>query len=107
MSSTLEFVDFVCHQLDGIGLLNYRKMFGEYCVYVNNKPIVLICDNTVYLKIIPELADLMADAEQGYPYEGASLRYILDIDDQDFAREAISILEKATPVPKPKKKKVN
>ena len=105
MSSSPSFLNFVISQLEGIGALRQRKMFGEFCIYVNEKPIVLICDDTVYLKIIPELSEIMQDAERGFPYEGASERYILDIDDRDLAREAVAILEKATPLPKPKKPK--
>jgi len=105
MASSIEFVEFVMGQLDGIGSLRMRKMFGEYCVYVNEKPIVLICGDRVYLKIVPELEELMGDAERGFPYEGASERYVLDIDDRELSREAVGILESATPVPKPKKRK--
>ncbi|MGN0560765.1 MAG: hypothetical protein ACI4K8_06895 [Candidatus Fimenecus sp.] len=25
-------------------------MFGEYMVYVNDKPILMVCDNTVFVK---------------------------------------------------------
>ena len=105
MASTLGFVEYVMEQLAGVGNMRMRKMFGEYCVYVNEKPIILVCDNQVYIKMIPELAELLKDAERGPPYDGASERYILDIDDRELAREAIEILERATPVPKPKKKK--
>jgi TfoX/Sxy family transcriptional regulator of competence genes len=102
MASSMDFVEFVMGELTGLGSLRMRKMFGEYCVYVNEKPIVLICDDTVFIKIIPELAEVMAGAERGFPYEGASERYILDIDNRELAREAIAILEEATPKPKPK-----
>jgi TfoX/Sxy family transcriptional regulator of competence genes len=104
MASSPDFVEYTINQLEGIGALRSRKMFGEYCVYVNEKPIDLICDDQVYLKIIPELAEIMQSAEKGFPYEGASERYILDIDDRDLAREAVTILERATPLPKPKRK---
>lgn len=104
MASNLDFVEFVMEQLSGIGALHYRKMFGEYCVYVNEKPIILICDDTVFIKIIPELSDIMADAERGFPYAGASKRYILDIENRDLAREAVAILEQNTPLLKPKRK---
>jgi len=107
MASSPDFVEFVQEQLSGLGALRSRKMFGEYCVYVNEKPIVLICDDRVYLKIIPELADLLQDAERGYPYEGASERYVLDIDNRELSREAVTILERATPIPKPKKPRSN
>lgn len=76
-------------------------MFGEYVVYVNEKPIILVCDDTVYLKEIEELKDLLAGAERGIPYDGAKERYIVDIDDVVF-REAVGILEAATPLPKKK-----
>ena len=66
---------------------------------------LLLCDNTVFVKIVPELAALMADAERGPPYEGAKEHYILDIDDTDLARQVVAVLETVTPLPKPKKKK--
>ena len=27
-----------------------RKMFGEYMAYLNEKPVLLVCDNTVFVK---------------------------------------------------------
>ena len=105
MASSMDFVEFVLGQLEGVGSLRYRKMFGEYCIYVNEKPIVLVCDDRMFVKIVPELEGLLEDAERGFPYEGASERYVLDVDNRGLMREAIGILESVTPVPKPKKKK--
>ena len=105
MSTSKEYIAFVCDQLAGIPDVTYKKMFGEYMVYVNDKPVLLVCDNTVFVKIVPELAALMADAERGLPYEGAKEHYILDIDDTDLARQVVAVLETVTPLPKPKKKK--
>lgn len=105
MASTMGFTEFVMEQLEGVGVLRYRKMFGEYCVYVNEKPIVLICDDRVYLKMVPELEGLMSGAETGVPYEGASERYVVDVDDRELMREAVRILEDVTPLPRPKKKR--
>ena len=42
MATNLEFVEYVCDQIDGVGAVRYKKMFGEYMVYVNEKPIVSI-----------------------------------------------------------------
>ena len=115
MATTKDYIEYVCERLHGAGGLRYRKMFGEYMVYVNDKPVLLVCDNTVFIKclpaveplmkIVPELAALMADAERGLPYEGAKEHYILDIDDTDLARQVVAVLEAVTPLPKPKKKK--
>lgn len=105
MASSIDFVEFVMEQLGGVGVLRYRKMFGEYCVYVNEKPIVLVCDDQVFIKIIPELDEVMVGAERGFPYEGASERYILDIENRELARRAVAILERHTPLPRLKRKK--
>lgn len=102
MATTKDYIEYVCERLHGAGGLRYRKMFGEYMVYVNDKPVLLVCDNTVFVKM---LAALMADAERGLPYEGAKEHYILDIDDTDLARQVVAVLETVTPLPKPKKKK--
>ena len=105
MASSQEYLDYVRAQADGPWTLRARKMFGDWMVYADDRPILLVCDNTVFVKIVPELATLMADAEHGLPYEGAKEHYILDIDDTDLARQVVAVLETVTPLPKPKKKK--
>lgn len=68
-------------------------MFDDYCVYVNNKPMMLVCNNTCYVKMWPPIKELMDNQETGYPYQGAKLDYILDIDNDELAKEVIRIVE--------------
>ena len=82
-----------------------RKMFGEYMVYLNDRPVLLVCDNTVFVKRLPELADLMKSAPTGVPYSGSKEHYILDMDDTERAAAVLAVLERVTPLPKPRKKK--
>jgi TfoX/Sxy family transcriptional regulator of competence genes len=105
MSTTADFIEYVCEQIRGTGFVRHRKMFGEYMVYVNEKPILLVCDNIVYVKVLDCIADKMLDADKGFPYTGAKEHYILDIDDAEFSREIVRLLEPVTSLPKPKKKK--
>ncbi|MCL2153484.1 MAG: transcriptional regulator [Oscillospiraceae bacterium] len=105
MATTQEFIEYAASQAIGCGVVRYKKMFGEYMVYVNDKPILLVCDNTVFVKMLPCLDDLMADAEKGFPYDGAKEHYVLDIDDTELTKAVIGILEPITPLPKPRKKK--
>lgn len=49
MASDLSFIEYVSEQLRDTGEVRYKKMFGEYMVYVDNIPTVLVCDNTPYL----------------------------------------------------------
>jgi hypothetical protein len=102
--TTIDFIEYVCEQIEGVGTVRYKKMFGDYMVYVNDKPLLLVCDNMVYVKLLPELTDVMADANQGVPYSGAKAHYILDIDDVKLARKVIAILEPITAIPQSRTK---
>ena len=102
MASTPDFVEYVCEQITNTGKIRHKKMFGEYMVYVNDKPILLVCDNTVFVKRLDCLASPMENVQTGIPYPGAKVHYILDIDDAELSRKIVSILEPVTPLPKPK-----
>ena len=56
MATTKEYIEFVCDQIQGFGEVHYRKMFGEYMAYLNDKPVLLVCDDTVFVKKLPEVA---------------------------------------------------
>jgi len=105
MATSIDFINYVCDEIKGVGLVTYKKMFGEYMIYVNEKPVLTVCDGVVYVKKVDYLESLMKDAEVGFPYKGAKEHYILDIDDSDFSKCVVSLLEKNTLVPKKKIKK--
>ena len=104
MGTTIDFIEYICDQIAGVGEIRYKKLFGEYMVYVNGKPILLVCDNAVFVKVLPCLDETMREADKGFPYDGAKEHYVLDIDDAKSSKEVIAILEPVTPLPKPKKK---
>ena len=100
MASSSEFVAYVCEQLEGIGAIRSRKMFGEYMIYINDKPVVMICDDTVLIKMLPCLEKLLEGHKTAPPYEGAKPHYVLDPDDRETLCRAAGLAEKVTPVPK-------
>lgn len=106
MATSVDFIEFVCEQIHGNYFVRYKKMFGEYMVYLNDKPVLLVCDNTVFVKKTKEIAHLMVDAESGFPYEGAKEHYILDIENSELVNSVLEVLEAVTPLPKKKNKKV-
>ena len=53
MSTSPEFVTYLCEQLEGTGEVRSRKMFGEYMVYLNDRPVLLVCDDTPFVKMLP------------------------------------------------------
>lgn len=105
MATTNEYIEYVCEQIKGVGEIRYKKMFGEYMVYVNDKPVIIVCDNIPFVKKLECIEEKMKEAETGYPYKGAKEHYILDIDDVTFCKTIITEVEKVTPIPKPRKKK--
>lgn len=92
MATTVDYIEFVCEQIHGNYAVRYRKMFGEYMVYVNEKPVLLVCDNTVFVKKLSQLAAIMESAECGFPYAGAKEHYILDIENAELTEEVVSLL---------------
>lgn len=105
MACTQEYIDFVCSQLDGVGIVEARKMFGDWCIYIDEKPVILACDNLCYVKKIPELSEMMNNAECGCPYPGAKEHYLLDVEHRGTAIAVARILVATLPYPKPKAKK--
>lgn len=104
MATNKEYIDFVCELIDNTFNVRYRKMFGEYMIYINDKPIIIVCDNVCYVKEKEEIKSLMENASLGVPYKGASLHYVLDIDNIPLLNEVICKLEKVTPIPKKNKR---
>lgn len=105
MATSVDFIEYVCDQISGVGQLQYKKMFGEYMVYVNAKPVLIVCNSTVFVKQLDCISDKMQGAPVGFPYKGAKEHYILDIDNGDFSKEIAALVEAVTPLPKPGKKK--
>jgi TfoX/Sxy family transcriptional regulator of competence genes len=102
MASDIDFVNYVVDQIKDFSAVTYRKMFGEYLVYVNQKPAILICDNTAFIKMLDGVKPYFENGETGFPYKGAKRHYILDIDNKETLPEIIKkVLEETKP---PKKK---
>lgn len=105
MASSIDFIEFVCSQIRDLGEVRYRKMFGEYMIYLNEKPVILVCDNIPYVKKLPDIESLMQEAETGFPYDGAKEHYILDVEHKHPLLEVTKILEEVLPYPKKKNRK--
>ncbi len=109
MASDKEFIDWIVDSVHAAGDVSVKKMFGEYMVYVDGRPVLLVCDNTPFVKILPETTALFArhdvEPSRGFPYQGAKEHYILDIENADLAIDMLRLLARILPLPKPRKKK--
>jgi DNA transformation protein len=103
-------VDDLLDRLSALGGVTARKMFGEYCVYRNDKPVALVCDGTLYVKPTAAGRELAPDAAEEPPYPGAKPHLALP-PAQWEDRAALCALLRATfealPRPKPRKRRPN
>ncbi|NCA66604.1 MAG: transcriptional regulator [Clostridia bacterium] len=105
MATEAGFIAYIMEQLNGLPYIDYKKMFGEYMIYSQGRPIFLVCDNTCFVKIIPVTTEFLGeDCEKGYPYTGARQHYIVDIDNRDMLIELAQILTATIPLPKKRNK---
>ena len=89
MATDLNYIKYVVEQID-LPDISFKKMFGEYMVYYKAVPVLLVCDDCVFVKILKETTELLGeDCEQEIPYDGAKLHYVPDIDNPDLARQTV------------------
>jgi len=104
MSSDPDFVDYVCDQISGAGIVTARRMFGEYAVYCDGKVVALVCDDTFFVKPTPGGRAWIGNAEEAPPYPGGKPWLVVGdgLDDRDWVTELVRITERELPPPKPK-----
>lgn len=104
MATTVEFVEYV-HEQSGLGsALVYKKMFGEYALYVDGKVVALACDNSLYVKPTRAVEELALSLEMRAPYRGAKPHVVVDelLDDGERLKTILLATASALPVPCPK-----
>ncbi|MBP5477023.1 MAG: TfoX/Sxy family protein [Paludibacteraceae bacterium] len=102
--SNADLVQYIIEQASQAGEVRARKMFGDYCLYCNDKPVGLICDDYLYLKPLKQLDSVLRedDRQMRPPYDGAKPHYaITDVDDADY----VSLLVKTVVENLPSKKR--
>lgn len=108
MSSSIEYVEYVCHQINGAGEITYKKMFGEFGIYCDGKIIGLICDDCFTVKKTKAGSDILGECEEIPPYSGAKLQFLIGdkVEDMELMEKFIKVTHDELPEPKLKKKKL-
>lgn len=71
MATDLNYIKYVVEQID-LPEISFKKMFGEYTVYYKAVPVLLVCDDCVFVKILKETSEILGeDCEQGFPHTTA------------------------------------
>lgn len=107
MASDLKTVAFIVDQ-SGLGTrLEYKRMFGEFALYLNTKVIAFVCDNQLFLKPTEAGRALLGTPTEAPAYPGSKNYFLLDdaLDDPELLRRAFEVTESALPLPKSKPKR--
>ena len=106
MSSDLNFVKFIAEQMKDAGNISFRKMFGEYAIYCNQKVVALVCDNQLFVKPTEAGRSFIGDAVEAPPYPGAKMYFLIEdkIENREWLSELIRVTADELPEPKRKKK---
>lgn len=107
MSTSRDTVTFIEDQLGGLPVRT-AAMFGEYAIYLDDKVVGFICDDTLFIKpsdVDPAVLDgtYLAPAYPGSKMYNAVPADLLD--DAEWLRRAIRETAAVLPPPKPKKPK--
>ncbi len=86
-------VEFLLKRLNDPKAFTARAMFGEYALYADGKVVALICDDTLYVKILPQSSELAETCEQASPYPGAKPHYVVSEDQLSEAPRLATILK--------------
>lgn len=104
MASDQHFVEYVCEQASLGNALSYRKMFGEYALYLDGKVVALVCDNQLFVKPTAEGREILESVSEHPPYPGAKPHFLIgdELDDGELLRRLLMKTALALPQPRPK-----
>ena len=107
MATDQGFVDYVAEQAQLGSALSFKRMFGEYGVYLDGKVIAFICDNSLFVKPTKATDKITQALPQRPPYPQAKPYPVADelLDDSDALKSLLVQTAQDLPAPKPKKAK--
>lgn len=107
MGSAQSFVEYACGQMAGAGVVTFRKMFGEYALYLDGKVVALVCNNTLFVKPTDAGRRFAAGVGEAPAYPGGKPWLVIgeQLEDAEWVAALLGITAAELPEPKPKKPK--
>lgn len=108
MASDKSFVEFIADQIENVGQITFKQMFGEYALYCDGKIVGLVCDNQLFIKPTEGGRAFIGDVVEAPAYPGAKPSFLIDarVEDRQWISNLIRITFEELPEPKVKKKKI-
>ncbi len=105
MATKADFIEYVREQLAGAGTVSYRRMFGEYAVYLDDRVVALVCDNQLFVKPTAGGRAFLGSVTEAPPYPGASMYFLVDevLESPQEVAQLIRVTARELPAAKPRK----
>lgn len=105
MGTSPQTMDFLLDQLDHSLPITTRKMFGEYCVYWDGKPVAFVCDDQLFVKPTNAGRAMQDPVVEGVPYPGAKMYLLVEADlweRREWLGELLRVTAEEMPAPREK-----
>ena len=104
MGTKQEFMQYVEDQLNGVFGLRFKKMFGEYGVFLHEKMVGILADDQLFIKPTEQGLKLIDEPSYAPPYPGAKDYLLIDnLEHNQLLKELMLVTYEALPIPKKKK----
>lgn len=104
MATDQSFIEFVCEQADLGKALTFRKMFGEYALYLGGRVVALACDNQLFVKPTAAGREVLGTVDEHPPYPGARPHFRIgsELDDRELLKQLLRTTARVLPPPQAK-----
>ena len=101
MATSKSYFDFIADQLSGIEGVSWRRMMGEYILYVEGKIVGGIYDDRLLVKPTEGAIRLMPQAAREIPYPGAKeMLMVEEVENRSFLETLLTAMYEELPAPK-------
>src|ERR1700761_6996254 len=107
MATQLDTIEFILGKLRDRGNFTARAMFGEYALYADGKVVGLVCNDLLYVKIVPASKALESQCAKDHPYPAARPYYLVEesqISTSHNLAQILSEIARSAPAKKEKSK---
>jgi TfoX/Sxy family transcriptional regulator of competence genes len=105
MATEQAFVEYIQAQ-SGLGSgLSYKKMFGEYALYLHGRVVAFACDNQLFVKPTEAGRSLLGEKVSEHPpFPGAKAYFRIDdeMEDREMLQKLLHATARELPLPKAK-----
>lgn len=85
MPTSKSYLDYILENLSNVDNISYKKMMGEYIIYMNGRIVAYVCDDRLLVKPTKTALEILNDCSLEAPYPGAKEMILVnELDNKEF-----------------------